>query len=992
MKKRLRLWSVFFSALMLLTFMAGCQSEGQPVEKETTRGNQPEQSEQTTQPKQPEQPEQPTPPEDLNVIVPPVFETGELGLVEKEDLYPDFRESETWTERTEQASVIAVEAEAYESTTLHFAKMYGSEFGGGILMQALTEQAPAQGWDSVYEVTYLVSAPRAGAYRLTALSSDLQKEYTSDYFVDVNGKRVLEAGKSYTVLENFNASFDPNLCKLMDLGEVELKEGENRISFVIDNVDSQNSWNRISFFFDYFKLTYVNPDTPTQPLSVSYAVQLTDQDAKALLAAAEVNVFDCRYPLSMRAMQRAAQAQEVGFTVTDYFGNVIFQSSKTADQEETLILEKTVKNHPTGYFLMTIGDQTYRYVVVSSFAEPMPEDSPFGMDYAAYYLIKDLDKVYEIACAARMAGVTWVRDRADWRTYEPMLGQYNFGATEQVWRAIDQAGLKNLAMLCSAPAWATEGLGAQGMAGGFANTQLEIYQMTKAMVTYYDGLVDAWELWNESDHGFALETAELYAAWYKAAALGVLDANPNALLSFGGLCQPDTNSDYMHMMFMNDVMKYSSIFNYHAHTPQGTSIPDFTRFAMVSGTNASLAHYNKANKPVWLTEAGMKIMTETPTEQLLHEQAPYIITSTVQSLTMGTDKHFWFVLAPYIEVGGDFGTFSKDFQPYPTLAAQSAMTHVLGKAQYLGELYDLPRQAYGYVFFTGSRAASVLWASKPTEYTFEAQQAVIVTDMMGAQTLIKPQDGKIVLTLGVDPIFVTYSQAPAYQSKQYPESAIKPVELGVGERVVLSPEFEGYDINDESTKLNGHIVSDGSKITLYVTNLNDKEVKGTVSATLAGFTVQGLENQITVPAKSRVGIELILVRNSDEKINDYIIFVGEFEGEQTSCSVAHVYTDAPERDVKVKFSSLKSGKEYGADVLQSIGIRMGSHEGEGVAYLNSMPLDTVRYDGTEIKIDLSALSLGKHTVVGGIQTPAGDLIFTVFYITYENDVVVFELP
>ena len=986
MNARLKWMSMLLTSLILLGTVAGCQNQEQSSSNGTTEALQPEKPDQTEQPEQPEQPG------DQISVVPPVFATGELSLDAGKDLFPDFKEAQNWTEQAEQPIEVRVEAEKYADTTLSFSTIGGSEFGGGILLQALTSQAPANGWDYKYEVSYVVSVPKAGTYRLSALSSDLQKEYTSDYFVDVNGTRVIEAAKSYTVLENLNASFDPNLCKLMDLGEVELKEGENRVSFVIDNVDSQNSWNRLSFFFDYFKLTYVNHESMTQGIAVSYAVQPEKEHADALKAAAQVNVFDCKYPLCIRVALPAAAEEKVSVSVTDYFGNVIYQESHTAAANGTVMLEKTVKNHPTGYFVVSAGDQTARYAVLSAFEDAMPEDSPFGMDYASYYLIKDLDKVYQIACAARMAGVTWVRDRADWRTYEPVKGQYDFSSTESVWREIDRAGLNNLAMICSAPAWATEGLGAQSMAGGFANTQLEIYRTTKEMTAYYAGLVDAWELWNESDHGFALETAELYAAWYKAAALGVLDADPNALLSFGGLCQPDTNSDYMHMMFMNDVMKYSSVFNYHAHTPQGTSIPDFTRFAMVSATFASLSHYNTANKPVWLTEAGMKIMTETPTEQLLHEQAPYIVTSTVQSLSMGTDKHFWFVLAPYIEVGGDFGTFGKDYQPYPTLAAQSAMTRVLGKAQYLGELYDLPRNSYGYVFFTGSRAASVLWARGETEYTFETEQAVIVTNIMGTQMLVEPKDGKITLTIGVDPIFITYSQAPAYQSKQYPQAEIKPVQLGVGERVVLSPEFEGYDINNADTKLNGHVISDGSKITLYVTNLNETEVKGSIRAKLSGFTVEGCERQITVPAMSRVGIELTLVRNTDQKINDYITFVGEFEGESTSCAVAHVYTDAPERALKVKFPTLKSGKEYTADVLNNVALRMGSHEGEGAAYLNGVRLDTVVYDGTELKLDLSALPAGKHMISAGVQTPSGDWIFTVFYATYENDVVIFELP
>ena len=508
-------------------------------------------------------------------------------------------------------------------------------------------------------------------------------------------------------------------------------------------------------------------------------------------------------------------------------------------------------------------------------------------------------------------------------------------------------------------------------------------------MTYYQGLVDAWEIWNESDHGFALETAELYTAWYKAAVLGVLDADPNAIVSFGGLCQPDANIDYMHMLFMNDVMEYSSIFNYHAHTPQGSDLPDFSRFAMVSGTYASLAHYNTQNKPVWLTEAGMKIMTETPSEKQKAEQAPYIVTSTVQSLAMGTEKHFWFILAPYLEAGGDFGTFGADFQPYPTLAAESTMTHVLGKAQYLGELYDLPDRAYGYVFFNGSRAVSVLWSQKKAVYSFAAEQPVIVTDIMGNQTLVQPENGKITLRLSTDPVFVTYSQVPNYQNKQYPEAQIQSLQLGLGERVVLSPNFEGYDINDPDTKHDGHIVDDGSKITLYVTNFNDTAVTGRVSVTVEGFTVTGCEQEITVPAMGRVELELTMHRNTDASVNTYMQFRGEFNGEQTSSAVAHVHTNAPEKELNVKFTTVQKNQKYGVEVLSNIGIRLGARSGEGVAYLNGSRWEGVRYDGTELTVDLSGLPEGRHTVACGIQTPEGDFVYTVFYVTYQNGVVTF---
>ena len=953
--------------LMVLGVAAGCRNVQQSTEQQT-EGD----TEQTVETEAELQ------------FTPPVFEEGIVTLAQKQDLYPNFEPTEDWKQTITASVELLQEAEDYDSTTLPLSPLVGEEYSGGSMLMALTGQAPAQGWDAVYYAEYTVNAPAAGRYRLVVLSSDLNKEYTSDYFVEVNGARQIEAVKNYAVLENFQATFDPGLFKIMSLGSLQLEKGDNVIRFVVDNADSQKSWDRISFFMDYFKLTYIAEDAPEGGATLSYAVQPTGAEAEALQAAASVNVFDSRYPIKLTVAAKAAGAGEMAYTVTDYFGNTVYSGSTQTTDACTVMLEKTIKDHPLGYFVLRMGDVEHCYVVLSDLGQTVPEDSPFAMDYASYYLVKDVNKAYAIACAARMAGVTWVRDRADWRTYEPNLGQYDFSSTEQVWRAIDKAGLYNLAMLCTTPAWVNE-------AGGFAGTQLEIYQTTKAMATYYKGLVDAWELWNESDHGFARETAELYAAWYKAAALGVLDADPNATVSFGGLCQPDENIDYMHMTFMNDVMQYSSIFNYHAHVPQGSDLPDFTSFAMVRGAYASLAHYNTQNKPVWLTEAGMKIMTETPTEKNKTEQAPYIVTSTVQSLAMGTEKHFWFVLAPYLEAGGDFSTFSADFQPYPTLAAESTMTHVLGKGQYLGELYDLPDRSFGYVFYNGSRAVSVLWSQKKAVYTIKTEQPVILTDMMGNQTLVQPENGKISLKLSTDPIFVTYSEAPLYQNKQYPDTSIQTLQLGLGERVVLSPNFAGYDLNDESTKQYGHIVDDGSKIVLYVTNLNDIPVTGRVSVTVEGFTVSGCEQEITVPAMGRVELELTMHRTTDADVNTYMEFRGEFNGEKTSSSVAHVHTNSPEKATKVKFTNVRNGKKYEADALAGVGIRLGSWQGEAIAYVNGTRHDAVQYDGTELSVDLSTLPEGNHTVVCGIVTPTGDFVYTLFYVSYQDGVVTFTL-
>ena len=975
MKRYLRLLCLLMSSVLLSLTLAAC---GGGVTEAPTEGTSPATN-----------PSEETPPVDEPKPDLPVFQTGELTLSAPADLFPNFKEEENWVHQPAERIELYCEAELFKQSTMPYAHILNKEFGDGRLLHTPCEY-PAEGWDHTYALTYKVTAPKAGPYRLVVLASDLEKEYTSDFFVDINGARAVVAAKSYTILEHFPATFDPNLLKVMDLGTVTLQEGENTVSFVIDNVDSQNSWNRLSFFMDYFKLTYVNDNQIDTGCSVSYAVTPDGEDGEALLAAGSVRVFDCRYPLSLEATVSVKEGA-VGYTVTDYFGRTLYEGSTEVNEAGQVTVKRTVKNHPTGYFVLTVGDQSCRYAVLNAFDQKTPEDTPFAMDYAAYYLVKDPDKVYAIAAAARMAGVTWVRDRADWRTYEAVKGQYDFTSTEAVYRAIHKAGLKNLVMLCSAPAWATDPLKPNGMAGGFLPTQQDIYHTTKAMATYYKDVVDAWELWNESDHGFALETAEQFAAWYKAAALGVYDADPNAVISFGGFCQPNESVDYVHLALLNGVLDYSSVFNYHAHTPQGTSIPDFSRFAMVAGTVGTLHHYNTQNKPIWLTEAGMKIMTSTPSEKNLTDQAPYIVTSAVQSLSTGTDKHFWFVLAPYIENAGDFGTFSPDLEPYPTLAAESAMTHVLGKGQYLGELCDLPEGAYGYLFFTGSRAASVLWAGKTTSYTFAAEEAVIVTDLMGGQTLVKPENGQITLEIGVDPIFVTYSIAPVYQNKQIEVAKPAPLQFTEGQRVIIYPEFEGYDINDGVTKQQGHKITDGEKVTLHVVNLNQTEVSGRIDAFLPGFTVAGLENEITVPAMDKVTLTLTLKKTVEGSVDDYLSFTGEFNGHKTSPSAAHVCTDDPVQYGTIRLIGIHASRKYGAEALSEVRIRFGRGECTGVAYVNGQKIETVTYKNKELSLDLSAIGEGKHTVTAGVVTPTGNFVYTVFYVTYRNGVVTFDM-
>ena len=174
-------------------------------------------------------------------------------------------------------------------------------------------------------------------------------------------------------------------------------------------------------------------------------------------------------------------------------------------------------------------------------------------------------------------------------------------------------------------------------------------------------------------------------------------------------------------------------------------------------------------------------------------------------------------------------------------------------------------------------------------------------------------------------------------------------------------------------------------------NLNQTEVSGRIEAFLPGFTVEGLEKEITVPAMGKVTLTLTLQRTTEENVDDYLSFAGEFNGHKTSPSAAHVYTDTPVQDGTVRFIGIHKGRKYGVEALSEVRIRLGRGEGTGVAYVNGKKMETVTCEDKELTLDLSALEEGKHTVTAGVVTSTGDLIYTVFYISYRDGVVIFDL-
>lgn len=661
-------------------------------------------------------------------------------------------------------------------------------------------------------------------------------------------------------------------------------------AFVPNSADSD--------YNEYERTEYTEPSGGKNniKLKMEYDYELPKDVSELLNGAAGVNVFDTEWPFKLSIQNESGET--VPYEIYDYYGKVLYSGTVPCDSQNNTVV-RGVKRHPTGYFTVKAGEKEFHYAVTPPYSERTLDDSPFAMDFASAYLVTTAKMVYKYSAAAKISGVTWVRERSNWSDYEASKGKYSYRSTDAKYEAIKNAGLKNIAMLSAAPGWALDGPSISDMRGGFRKTHMAIYNLCKDMAKHYDGIVDAWELWNEEDFTFAAEPAELFAGWFKSGALGLKDSGADVLVSFGGFCMWGRD-DYMPLAMKNAILDYSDIYNFHAHMGFKGSYVDFLSMPAVGYQLGINSQYNAFNKPLWITEAGLNLpvsgkKNEVTAEQL-KGQAPYLVQSACLSLSKGTSKHFWFVLSPYLEGTVDYGSFSRNGinEPYPTVAAESVMTYMLGEGKYAGYL-ESADGIHAPVFNTGKGYVAVVWNETDSQpYTVKSAKNLYIVDMMGGRTEALSENGTVTVSVSQEPTYIKLKSLPDnFVSETYPactaEATVCHTDYTVGQRVIAVPEFSKIDYKTEKT--NGHKVQDGQTITVRLTNLNDRDVSGTLDIRLEGFSAELNDgSNITIKAMSEITVKVTLKRTSGNT-GDYLTVNGSFEGSEISPACCHVFTE-----------------------------------------------------------------------------------------------------
>lgn len=458
---------------------------------------------------------------------------------------------------------------------------------------------------------------------------------------------------------------------------------------------------------------------------------------------------------------------------------------------------------PHGYYELVAkaGEQTAKlaFGVVADHSAQAPPSGRLNVDGATAWLERQ-GRHDAIAQMLRMAGIGWVRERFSWGGTEPEKGKVDWKQYDAVADAFTKHGVRVYQIFHDSPAWSH---------AGKKNTRnpadlRDAYAFAKRLAEHYKGRVAAWEVWNEPDIFFWPDLSDTFAGLQKAAYLGLKAGDPTLPVLIGSFCRGHCAFD--ENLFDAGIRDYFDVFNWHIYALPDAYPATLCRYLEL------LKRHGCDERPVWLTEAGIRLRATQPDGELNaadeRRQADFIPKSFAYSLAAGTDRHFFFVLPYYLENGIQFGALRRDLSPRPGFIAIAAAVDILGEARFLGFLATQEKEGFTAIaFHSGRDRVAVVWANAPREVELPvAAERVVVANCVGRRRECAAPGGRLKLAIGPSPQYVIgigdqavrgLRSTPRPEGK-LPRNQPAPIVLrGQAQVPTLDKDSDSYVIGDE---------------------------------------------------------------------------------------------------------------------------------------------------------------------------------------------------
>lgn len=742
-----------------------------------------------------------------------------------------------------------------------------SACSGGKFARVYTADVPARGY---YYADYRVNVSSAGVYDMCAAISHLAyKEWSSYVTVKVN------SGKEFRLTGEIISNAGPSQF-LQKLDSVYLNSGNNTIRFMVREPRNDGMY---TAFLDYFTLKKSEWKIRNITSEAPFSVFANDENIK----------------LTINANTPMNEDKNVAWEICDAYGNVKESGTSVIRAGEKGV-DITPAGLPLGYYQITAENAVSGFSIVKPLSQRSRyDDTPFAIDTNFNSSVQENLKE-DYAKVLALSGVSWIRERVWFRNITSCSGgeyAFNTFGVRRTANLVKPYGIK----ISAAADYMPDEL--MDEYSNYIPTDLnKTYSFWKQAAKAFDGIVDNWEIFNEVDHGGAVSSSDspdLYSSFMKAAAVGISEAQTENTVTAslqGAAARMNEESEYINVLMMNDTLDYSVCDNTHEHIAAENNENKYYPF---SGTDNIRAHIDaqkkySANSPIWVTEAGISIQNTQNRNFTLAEQmaqARYLVTSAVESVASGTSKQFFFIGPNYDEDERAWGMVSRgNLYPYmyASFAAQSAMTDLLGKGEFLGDV-RLGENVCGYKFYNGEDTVYVLWSKNGRQRVSLNNSAAPsgIYDMFGNKTEDECVSG-MSLDIGTEPAYIKFSGKAAQNISSAANNLSEGKSFTKAQKIILTQKYS--DALRGGARTDGYSVSgDGETVSVTVSNLNGTAVSGTIYGKFAnGGMLNTDKADITVGAMSEKTVTFTI---DDMAVNkDYLTFYGEFDGEKTSDSTA----------------------------------------------------------------------------------------------------------
>jgi len=346
---------------------------------------------------------------------------------------------------------------------------------------------------------------------------------------------------------------------------------------------------------------------------------------------------------------------------------------------------------------------------------------------------------YEVEQWAQL-GVRLVRRDLYWASIEPERGVFDFDGADIVVAAAESVGAEPLGLLVYGNSWATADSDDTMVP---PDDPADFGDYAAAVADRYAGRVSRYEVWNEPNAGVRFwkpeEDPEAYGELLSVAADRVHEADPDALVAFGGLFHPDLvvttpGPEFLEQTFAAvpaladqlDAVAFHP-YRYPFTAPEWEDDTQLSLTSDICDLWDLLDDLGASDLELWITELGWHTARNSLVAGVDEtDQAAYLVRSALISLAQGCPVYQWYT---FRDSGTDstdqeqmFGLYGHDAdpttdppaEPKEAAAAFVTLTEMLGdhdRIEDLSEWLGLDGETYAYQLSGGEGTVVVVWTT-----------------------------------------------------------------------------------------------------------------------------------------------------------------------------------------------------------------------------------------------------------------------------------------